>query len=116
VSADAVSLEFLCALCGVGLLFFFREIFRFPKLPFRLEPKLFISTAWSAVLFPDFPSASPNSIFTGLCQSTGSTLQFFHERQYALYRFPIAYPASEVAVLVRLCENAANKPFPIHLK
>jgi hypothetical protein len=111
-----VSLEFLCALCGVGLLFFFREIFRFPKLPFRLEPKLFISTAWSAVLFPDFPSASPNSIFTGLCQSTGSTLQFFHERQYAMYRFPIAYPASEVAVLVRLCENAANKPFPIHLK
>jgi hypothetical protein len=99
-----------------GLLVFFREIFRFPKLPFCLKPKLFISTIWSAVLFPDLPSAPPNSIFTGLCQSAGSTLQFFHERQYALYRFPIAYPATEVAVLVRLCENAGNKPFPIHLK
>jgi hypothetical protein len=92
------------------------EIFSFPKLPFRFEPKLFISSRGSAVLFPDFPSAPPNSIFGRLCQNTGSTFQFFRERQYALYRFSIAYPTSEAAVLVRFCQNASYNLLPIHLK
>jgi hypothetical protein len=115
-ASGAVVFGVLGALAARGLSVFLREIFCFPELPFRLEPKLFISSVWAPVLFPDLSSAPPNSIFIGLCQSTGSTLQFFHERQYALYRFLIAYPASEVAVLARLCENAVNKPFPIHLK
>jgi hypothetical protein len=94
----------------------FCKIFSFPKLPFRLEPELFISARGSAILFPDFPSASPNSIFARLCQSIGSTFQFVGERKYTLYRFPIAYPTSEAAVLVRFCENTPNKLLPIHLK
>jgi hypothetical protein len=50
---------------------FFCEVFGFPKFSFGLEPKLFISSGWPVVFFPDFPGALSDFILVGPCQSAG---------------------------------------------
>jgi hypothetical protein len=77
---------------------FFCGILSFTKFAFGLEPKLFISSYRAVVFFPDFPGALSDFFFVGLCQSSGSLFQLRCQGQYALDRFPIAYPPREVAV------------------
>jgi hypothetical protein len=93
---------------------FFCEIFSFTKFAFGLEPKLFISSYRAVVFFPDFPGALSDFFFVGFCQSAGYLFQLHCQGQYALNRFPIAYPPREVAVLIGLPEKAGDRLLLIH--
>jgi hypothetical protein len=93
---------------------FFCEIFSFAKFPFGLEPKLFIPSDWPVVFFPDFPGTLSDFFFVGFCQNAGSLFQLRCQGQYALDRFPIAYPPREVAVLIGLLEKAGDRLLLIH--
>ena len=93
---------------------FFCEIFSFTKFAFGLEPKLFISSYRAVVFFPDFPGALSDFFFVGFCQSAGCLFQLHCQGQYALNRFPIAYPPREVAVLIGLLEKAGDRLLLIH--
>jgi hypothetical protein len=93
---------------------FFCDIFSFAKFPFGLEPKLFIPSNWPVVFFPDFPGALSDFFVVGFCQSAGSLFQLRCQGQYALDRFPIAYPPREVAVLIGLLEKAGDRPYTLH--
>jgi hypothetical protein len=87
------------------------EIFSFAKFPFGLEPKLFIPSNWPVVLFPDFPGALSDFFFVEFCQSPGSLFQLRCQGQYALDRFPIAYPPREVAVFLAFSRRRATVCF-----
>ena len=53
-------------------------------------------------------------IFVEFCQSAGSLFQLRCQGQYALDRFPIAYPPREVAVFFCLLEKAGDRLLLIH--
>ena len=91
-----------------------REPFGFMKFPLGLKPELFIPSGRSAVLFPDLSRAPSDSILRGFRQDAGTPLKLFGKRGYALCGFPIAYPASEAAVLFCLGEKAADELLAIH--
>ena len=93
---------------------FFCEIFSFAKFPFSLEPKLFVSSRWSAIFFPNLMSALSDSPLVGPCQGAGSLFQFFRQRQYLLSRFRVANLHREVAVLTGLHEKSADDLLSIH--
>jgi hypothetical protein len=93
---------------------FFCERFRFPEFPLGLQPKLQIPSIGPVIFFPDFPSAISNFGFLRFCESAGALFQLFREGQYALDRFPIAYPPGKLAVLVGLRQNADDNLPLIH--
>jgi hypothetical protein len=84
------------------------EIFSFAKFPFGLEPKLSIPSNWPVVLFP---GALSDFFFVEFCQSAGSLFQLRCQGQYALDRFPIAYPPREVAVFLAFSRRRATVCF-----
>src|SRR5215208_3057292 len=92
----------------------FCKLFGFPQLTLGLEPKLFIPPRRSAVLFPDLPRPSSDTIFCRSRQSTGAPFQALRKRGNALRRFAVAHPTSEAAVLISLCENATDELLAIH--
>jgi hypothetical protein len=69
-----------------------------PKLPFSMEPELFIPSERAAMFFPDFPRAFSDEVFVGLCQCTGLLFEFLGKCRDALHRFSVAEPPRQVAV------------------
>ena len=93
---------------------FLGERFSLTKFPLGREPKLNISSGWSAVFFPDFTRPFADLIFVRTGQSTRSLFQFDSQGNNALYRLPIANPPRKVAILGGLGNKARYHIFLIH--